>query len=193
MFKGLKEKLFGNEEEDFKEQIEVIVEQKEVVEEVHIEEVYEKTSNDLQNESIDIEQITEEEFLDLTTTREIQANYDEVISKLDEVVELVEEKTTVMNTYEALQEESNLVVEDIELNILEENTAEINNFMHDSKEMLIAESDEIKKNSDTVLINKGMFDLNSQLHNAKFIIEDTEIPEAVTKEEVLNSKTRINN
>lgn len=186
MFKGLKQKLFGSEEEDFKEEIEVIVEGEVNVDVVHIEEECEKISNNLQNESINLEQITEEEFLELNATRDIQANYNDVINKLDEIVESVEERTVAMNTYEALQEESGLVVEEAELNILEENTAEINNFMHDSKEMLIAESDEIKKNSDTVLINQGMFDLNSQLHNAKFIIEDTEIPQAVTKEEVLN-------
>lgn len=190
MFKGLKEKLFGSEEEGFNEEIEVIVEQKKIVEELHIEAESEKTSNNLQKESLDLEQITEEEFIDLSTTRDLQANYDDVISKLDEMVESVEQQTVTMNTYEALQEESGLVVEEAELNILEENTAEINNFMYDSKEMLMAESGEIKRKSDTYQINAGMFALNSQLHNAKFIIEDTEIPQAVTKEEALKTKSK---
>ncbi|WOO88377.1 hypothetical protein RZE84_05475 [Mollicutes bacterium LVI A0075] len=182
MFKSLKQKLFGKVDE-----IQVVQEEiaeKENIEKT-VEESTEKTSQDLQQQSVNLESVKEEDFLDLKLTQSIQAEYKDVISKLDSVVELVEENTEDMNTYESLQQESELVVDDSELNIVEETTAEMNQFITNSKEMLIADSEEIKKNSDTFLINEGMFDLNSQLHNAKLIIEDTDIPQAVTKQDVL--------
>ncbi len=185
MFKSLKNKLFGGNEQ-IVEEVEVELEEKETTAEVNEESSNEMTSNELQQQSVNLEEVVEADFLDLNATREVQAKYEEVLNKLDSVVNLVEENTSELNTMESLQHDSNLLVEEAEIESLQaKETADLNRIVKESKEMLQAESDEIKKNSDTFLINEGMFDLNGQLHNAKLIIEDTEIPQAISKEDVL--------
>ncbi len=185
MFKSLKNKLFGGNEQ-IAEEIEVELEENEITAEVNEESSNEMTSNDLQEQSVNLEEVVEADFLALNATREVQVKYEEVLNKLDSVVNLVEENSINMNTYESLQHDSNLLVEEAEIESLQaKETADLNRIVKESKEMLQAESDEIKKNSDTFLINEGMFDLNSQLHNAKLIIEDTDIPQAISKQDVL--------
>ncbi len=183
MFRSLKNKLLG-----IQEPIEVIQESSnqreepsDQIEELVEEESYEKTSNDLQQESVNLEVVNEDDFLDMRTTRSMQLEYKDVLSKLDSMVERVEPKEVELTTIEKLQLESNFISGESETEDINEDE-----IFDIQKEKLIAEGQFIKKNSDTFLINEGMFDLNSQLHNAKLIIEDTEIPQAVTKEQVLN-------
>ncbi len=187
MFKSLKNKLFGGSNQVVNE-IEVETKVEEPIEVANTgDSVNKMTSNDLQEQSVNLEEIVEADFLDLNATKEVQAKYEEVLTKLDNVVSLVEENTSELSTMESLQHESNLLAYEAEIESLQAKaTADLNRIVKESKEMLLAESDEIKKNSDTFLINEGMFDLNSQLHNAKLIIEDTEIPQAISKQDVLD-------
>ncbi len=181
MFKNLKDKFFKKEDREIEVTTEEVIadEQVEEQEPIQIEEeiIVEEVTSEEENE----------EIIQLRDTQSIRVEFEEVINRLDQVVGLVENETIEISTIDLLQHESSILIEE---EIAADNTQKLIKF---EKEMLLDEADDIKKNSDTYLINEGMFELHSQLHNANLIISDTNIPKAISKQDVLEGKTKTNN
>lgn len=186
MFKGIKTKLLSvvspSDHTPDMVEIEVDVQEQTEVDQV-TEPVYQKTSNDLQQESINLEQINEDDFLDLRTTQSIQLEFKDVLAKLDQVTNLVEDQKVELSTLDKLKLESKMLDSESHNQNLIDDVTSIDIL---DLEVLKRDASQIKKNSDTYQINEGMFELNSELHNALLIIEDTNIPTAITKEQILN-------
>lgn len=176
LFNGLRSKLFGPKEIVQVEQEEIKVDS--------IEDSSEVSSDELQLEKIELEEVSETLVLEHRNTDSIKAEYEDVISKLDSMASLVEDTTSEPNTLEQLQQEGNSILKEVN------ETTDIEQFVKEHKQVLIEDSENIIKNSDTYQINEGMFDLNSELHNAKLIISDTNIPTAITKEDVLHKSIK---
>lgn len=189
MFKGLKTKLLSvvSPSDHTPGTVEIEVDVQASAEQTEVDEVtesvYQKTSNDFQQESIKLEPIGEEDFLDLRTTQSIQLEFKDVLAKLDQVTNLVEEQKVELSTLDKLKLDSKMIDSEVHSQSLID---DVNSVDILDLELLKKDASQIKRDSDTYQINEGMFELNSELHNAMLIIEDTNIPTAITKEQILN-------
>lgn len=186
MFKGLKTKLLSvvspSDHTPDMVEIEIDVQEQTEVNQV-TEPVYKKTPDSSQQDSINLEEVSENDFSELCTSQTTQREFKEVLARLDKVTSLVEEEKVELSTLDKLKIGSKMLDSELDNQNLSEAETSVNTF---DLEALKRDASQIKRNSDTYQINEGMFELNRELHNAMLIIEDTNIPTAITKEEILN-------